>query len=180
MLYFLAINSVHINTYVHRYKISWKYTYFRIQKFILEKQYGVYQFGVTAQVGLNQHLIQIFTVYGKHKVYEIQTSVSISSNFGELNKLGTKFGETLFSEYFRFWNYRWGIVPCMVMNLPGNAGKEGCVGSIPGSGRSPGGGNGNPLQYSCLDNPIIRGSWQATIHGVTKSRTWLKTHIERG
>ena len=74
--------------------------YFEIQKFILEKWYGVYWFGVTAQVGLNQHLVQIFTVYGKHKVYEIQTSVSISSNFAELNMLGTKFEETLFSEHF--------------------------------------------------------------------------------
>ena len=43
--------------------------------------------------------------------------------------------------------------------------------SIPGSGRSPGEGNGNPLQYSCLENSIDRGAWQATVHGVTKSRT---------
>ena len=42
------------------------------------------------------------------------------------------------------------------------------VGSIPGSGRSPGEGNGNPLQYSCLENPIDRGAWQATVYGVTK------------
>ena len=46
--------------------------------------------------------------------------------------------------------------------------------SIHGSGRSPGGGNGNPLQYSCLENPMERGTWWATVHGVTKSRTWLK------
>ena len=44
-------------------------------------------------------------------------------------------------------------------------------GSIPGSGRSSGEGNGNPLQYSCLENPMDRGAWQATGHGVTKSRT---------
>ena len=44
-------------------------------------------------------------------------------------------------------------------------------GSIPGSGRSPGEGNGNPLQYSCLENPMDRGAWWATIHGVAKSRT---------
>ena len=42
-------------------------------------------------------------------------------------------------------------------------------GSIPGSGRSPGEGNGNPLQYSCLKNPMDRGAWQATVHGFTKS-----------
>ena len=43
--------------------------------------------------------------------------------------------------------------------------------SIPGSGRSPGEGNGYPLQYSCLENPMDRGAWQATVHGVTKSQT---------
>ena len=59
----------------------------------------------------------------------------------------------------------------MVMNLPGNAGNEGDVSSIPGSGRSLGGGNGNPLQYSCLHNPMNRVSWQAMIHGVAKSQT---------
>ena len=46
-------------------------------------------------------------------------------------------------------------------------------GSIPGLGRSPGDGNGNPLQYSCLENPMDRGAWQATVHRVTKSRTRL-------
>ena len=48
--------------------------------------------------------------------------------------------------------------------------------SIPGSGRSPGAGNGNPLQHSCLENSTDRGAWQATIHGVTKSWTRLSTH----
>ena len=50
-------------------------------------------------------------------------------------------------------------------------GDAGDVGSIPGSGRSPGGGHGNPLQYSCLENLMDRGGWQATVHRVTKSRT---------
>ena len=49
-----------------------------------------------------------------------------------------------------------------------NAGDSG---SIPGSGRSPGEGNGYPLQYSCLRNPMDRGAWRATVHGVAKSRT---------
>ena len=53
----------------------------------------------------------------------------------------------------------------MVKNLPANAGD---TGSIPGSGKSPGEGNGNPLQYSCLRNSMGRGDWWATIHGVTK------------
>ena len=49
----------------------------------------------------------------------------------------------------------------------------GDLGSIPGSGRSPGEGNDNPLQYSCLENPMDGGAWQATVHGVAKSRTRL-------
>ena len=56
----------------------------------------------------------------------------------------------------------------VVKNPPANAGE---AGSIPGSGRSPGEGNGNPLQYSCLENPMDRGAWWATVHGVTKSLT---------
>ena len=48
------------------------------------------------------------------------------------------------------------------------------LGSNPGLGRSPGEGNGNPLQYSCLENPMDRGAWQATVHRVAKSWTWLK------
>ena len=54
-----------------------------------------------------------------------------------------------------------------------NAGDAGDPGSIPGSGRSPGGGHGNPLQYSCLENPMDRKAWQATVHGVAKSWTQL-------
>ena len=59
----------------------------------------------------------------------------------------------------------------MVKNLPANAGVVTDVGSIPGSRRSPRGGHGNPLQYSCLENPMVRGAWRATVHGVTQSRT---------
>ena len=53
---------------------------------------------------------------------------------------------------------------------PCNAGD---LGSIPGLGRSPGGGHGNPLQYSCLENPMGRGAWWVTVHGVTNSPTRL-------
>ena len=49
-----------------------------------------------------------------------------------------------------------------------------------GSGRSPGGGNSNPLQYSCLGNPMDRGAWRATVHGVPKSRTRLNTAAGAG
>ena len=54
-----------------------------------------------------------------------------------------------------------------------SAWNEGDLGSIPGSGRSPGEGNGNPLQYSCLENPMDRGAWWATVHVVAKSWTWF-------
>ena len=62
----------------------------------------------------------------------------------------------------------------VVKNPPANAGDIRDVGSIPGSGRSPGGEHGNPLQYSCLENPLDRGAWWATVHGVEKSQTKLK------
>ena len=58
----------------------------------------------------------------------------------------------------------------VVKNLPANAGGPGLISR---SGRSPGEGNGNPLHYSCLENPMDRGVWQATAHGVTKSQTQL-------
>ena len=60
-------------------------------------------------------------------------------------------------------------VALVVKNLPANAGEVRVVSSIPGSGRSPGGGYGNPLQYSCLENSMDRGAWWATIHRVSKS-----------
>ena len=67
-------------------------------------------------------------------------------------------------------------VVLVVRNLPARAGDARNVGSILGLGRSPGEGNGNPLQYSCLKNHMDRGGWWATVHGVTKSLTRLSTH----
>ena len=61
--------------------------------------------------------------------------------------------------------------PLVVKNPPANVGDTGDTGMIPGSGRSPGGGHGNPVQYSCLESPMERGTWQATVHGVAKSQT---------
>ena len=72
-----------------------------------------------------------------------------------------------------------GYSPVGVKGFPGGSGVKnppasaGDVGSIPRSGRSPGEGNGNPLQYSYLGNPVDRGAWWATVHGVVKSRTRL-------
>ena len=64
----------------------------------------------------------------------------------------------------------------MVKNLPANAGDARDMSSIPGSGRSPGVGNGTPLQYSCLGNPMDRGAWRVTVNGAIKSQTRLSTH----
>ena len=61
----------------------------------------------------------------------------------------------------------------VVKNLSANAGDVRDMGLIPGLGRSLGKGNGNPLQYPCLENPMDRGDWWATVHGVTKSQTRL-------
>ena len=61
-----------------------------------------------------------------------------------------------------------------VKNMPASAGEVRVLGSILGSGTSPGGGHGNPLQYSCLENPMGRGARQATVHRVTQSGTRLK------
>ena len=79
-----------------------------------------------------------------------------------------------------FWNlYILSLTNPPNMGFPGGSdGKEyacsaGDLGSIPGSGRSPGEGNGNPLQYSCLENSMDRGAQQATVHGVAKSQTRL-------
>ena len=63
----------------------------------------------------------------------------------------------------------------MVKNLPGNARDTEDTGSILRSGRSPGVGNGNTLQYSCLENPMDRGVWWATVHGIGKSQIRLNT-----
>ena len=74
-------------------------------------------------------------------------------------------------------------VALVVENLPANAGDIRDGGTIPGSGRSPGGGYGNPLQYSCLENPMDRGAWRAIVHSVAKSwrrLKWLGMHTRLG
>ena len=77
-------------------------------------------------------------------------------------------------EYWSSRAMRVGLPRCLlVKNPPANAGDKG---SIPGSGRSPGGGSDNPLQCSCLENPVGRGAWRAAVHGVTESQTRLSVH----
>ena len=71
------------------------------------------------------------------------------------------------------------------MRFPGGSDSKasahnvGDLGSIPGLGRSPGEGNSNPLQYSCLENPMDGGAWWATVHGVAKSRTRLSDYLSQ-
>ena len=80
----------------------------------------------------------------------------------------------LFEKYFKAMLLRLWVPQWLRGNESAcNAGITEDAGSIPGSGRSPGEGHGNPLQYSCLENPVDR-AWWATVHGVTKGRTWLK------
>ena len=69
--------------------------------------------------------------------------------------------------------FRTSQVALVVKNPPANAGDIRDMGSIPGWGRSPGGGHANPLQYSCLQNSMDRGAWPATVRGVAKGRTQL-------
>ena len=64
----------------------------------------------------------------------------------------------------------------MVKNSPAKAGDIRDVGLIPGSERSPGEGNGTPLQYSCLESPMDRGAWRAIVHGIEESRTEAAYH----
>ena len=72
------------------------------------------------------------------------------------------------------------LVPASLLGFPGDSDSKesacsgGDPGSNPGSGRSPGEGNGCPFQYSCLENSMDKGAWQATVHGVTQSQTRLR------
>ena len=87
--------------------------------------------------------------------------LSVSSTWNFLYK------ELKYPEYSRI---RASQVALVMRNPPANAGDKRDVSSIPGSRRSPGGGHGNPLQYSCLENLMDRGGWHATVHGVERTR----------
>ena len=107
-----------------------------------------------------------------------------NTTLSPLNVLGTLFKNQLTTDT---WVYFCTInsIPLICVSILGfsngslvkesacNAGDTGNVGSIPGSGRSPEGGNGNPLQYSCQENPMDRGVWWATVHKVARRWRWL-------
>ena len=90
----------------------------------------------------------------------------MKDNCGTLGPLFFSFIEIYVTD---MWSLQ---VALAVKNLP--AVDAGDVGSIHGSGRSPEGGHGNPLQYSCLENPMEKGAWRATVHGVAKSWAGLR------
>ena len=92
---------------------------------------------------------------------------------------GVAKSRTWLSDFHTSHAYRWASqVALLVKNLPANAGCERQGSMIPGSGRSPRWGHGNPLQYSCLENPMDRGAWQVTVHRVAKSWTRLSDWTE--
>ena len=120
----------------------------------------------------------------------------MASRITELHTCTVFCRQRCFMLYKRKWDLRRGLmttqegqrllrsqpiqVVLVVKNLLDNTGDLRDTGSIPGLGRSPGGGHSNPLQYSCLENSMDRGAWGATVHGVTQSRIQLKllsTHI---
>ena len=86
----------------------------------------------------------------------------------------------LYFQIIHYYTIHWASqVALVIKNPPANAGNMRDVGSIPGLGRSSGGGHSNPLQYSCLENPMDREAWKAVVHRVTKSWTqlkWLSTY----
>ena len=90
----------------------------------------------------------------------------MKDNCGTLGPLFFSFIEIYVTD---MWSLQ---VALAVKNLPAVAAED--VGSIHGSGRSPEGGHGNPLQYSCLENPMEKGAWRATVHGVAKSWAGLR------
>ena len=80
-----------------------------------------------------------------------------------------------FETHVLWWAFQ---VALVVKNMPANARELRDTGSVPGLGRSPGGGHGNPFQYSRLENSMDRGAWWVTVHGVAKSRTWLSSFAQ--
>ena len=110
----------------------------------------------------------------------VRCSLRAHSQWSWLEDRDESAGPMEIAEGSRFWlSGRRGASPGGIRHLTGSSdSKESACNAgdpdlIPESGRSPGGGNGNPLQYSCLENPMERGAWGATLHGITKSQTRL-------
>ena len=109
--------------------------------------------------------------------YETQLNLKFSRNEKKKQRelICNIFYLTYYSKYHFNIYFTLGFqVALVVKNPPANAGDVRETGSTPGSGRCPGGGNGNPLWYLCLENPMDRGAWRAAVHGVAQSQTRLK------
>ena len=107
----------------------------------------------------------------------LKKMVREGSNMGHLSKYLNEETESNADNQRGFQGFPGGSV---VKNSPASAGNAKNAGLIPELGKSPGGGNSNPLQYSCLENPMDRGVWWATVQGVTKSQTQLSTLHQAG
>ena len=122
-------------------------------------------------VGLVGTIFQLCCLFGIHVIRQ-QSKSSLSQALRGFSLSEKSHLKTEIKEPVVMMGFPGGTV--VKKNLPANAADTGHVGSIPGLGRSPGGGHGNPLQYSCLENPMDRRVWQATIHRVAQSQTQLK------
>ena len=121
------------------------------------------------------HLLTHSSIDGHLDCVHILTSMNIGVHVSFSTIIFVFFGKIHRNEVAELYgSSRASQMVLMVKNLPANARDLKDAGSILISGRSPGGGHGNPLQYSCLENPMDRGAWQDTVHRVAKSRTWLK------
>ena len=124
--------------------------------------------------------------FGQYCCQLFQVSSAWPFTIGSNHSLNFKSSWPCFHIPSTFWSLSYWLTPTrasqvalVVENPPANAGDLREAGSIPGLGRCPGRGHGNPLQCSCLENPMDRGTWWATVHRVTKSRTqlkWLNIH----
>ena len=154
--------------------------YFRYLFFIIYATFQYYYYGFTSiryslSVSLQINIYGSITLKkererrGKNRTRDSLHSLQIPQ-FSSLEPcISTEFSEGLFLT-------RASLVALVVKNPPTNAGDLKDMVLIPGLGRSPGGENGNPLQYSCLENSMDRGAWQATVQGVAKVRTRLSMH----
>ena len=102
------------------------------------------------------------------------TNETMIFNSGSYQRMAIIWGGKIYYVFQKFYKsalLTWGWGGSVVKNHPANAGN---TGSNPGLGNLPGEGNASPLQYSCVENPMDKAAWWATVHSVTKSRSWLK------
>ena len=104
-------------------------------------------------------------VYYKGETWKLFTWWNISVEWADANSIVI------------YFSLQASQVALVIKNPSANAGGIRDTGSIPRLGRSPGGGHGNPLQYSCLENPMDRGTWWTSVQRVAESQTWLSTHF---